>query len=204
MSNNVPNYSLQEISFLGSFPYVQQAPESKLPEFAFIGRSNVGKSSLINYLCDRKKLAKISSTPGKTQHINLFSIDNKWMLADLPGYGFAKISKKIKRRFGGMIETYLQQRDNLVTVFLLLDLRHDPQKPDLEEMEWLGENGIPFSMIFTKADKVSANSIDEKVQTYLGILRETYETLPNYFVSSAAGRIGREEILDYINYVAHT
>ena len=204
MSNNVPNYTLQEINFLGSFPNTQKTPVTGVPEFAFIGRSNVGKSSLINYLCDRKKLAKISSTPGKTQHINLFNIDEKWVLADLPGYGYAKISKKIKGKFGAMIETYLLQRSDLVTAFLLLDLRHDPQEPDIQQMRWLGQKEVPFSIIFTKADKLKEHAVDQQVESYIEKLSSHFEYMPNHFVSSASGRRGKEEILDYINYVAGT
>ena len=204
MANNVPNYTLADISFLGSFPSNHRAPSTGLPEFAFIGRSNVGKSSLINYICDRKKLAKTSSTPGKTQHINLFSIDEKCVLADLPGYGYAKISKKIKGKFSAMIETYLLQRSDLVTAFLLLDLRHEPQEPDIEQMQWLGAKGVPFSVIFTKADKLKGHAVDEQVNRYIAKLQEHFEFMPNHFVSSASGRRGKEDILDYINYVAGT
>lgn len=204
MANSIPNYTLSEISFLGSFPSVQVAPSSVLPEFAFIGRSNVGKSSLINYICDRKKLAKTSSTPGKTQHINLFNIEDKWLLADLPGYGYAKISKQIKGKFGSMIENYLSSRNNLVTAFVLLDLRHDPQAADIEQIQWLGAEGIPFSFIFTKADKLRGITPELQVEKYMEVIATLFEQMPNYFISSAAARRGKEDILDYINYVACT
>ncbi len=202
MSNSVPKHSLQDITFLGSFPNVTKAPISELPEYAFIGRSNVGKSSLINYLCDRKKIAKISSTPGKTQLINLFNVDNRWVLADLPGYGYARISKKIKNKFGAMIENYLLHRENLVTAFLLLDIRHDPQVLDIERMQWLGEKAIPFSLIFTKADKIKPAAVQERVRRYTEILTSYFDDLPNYFVTSTSARLGREDVLDYINYIA--
>ncbi|MCL4111167.1 UNVERIFIED_CONTAM: hypothetical protein GTU68_038509 [Idotea baltica] len=204
MSNSIPNYTLQEIKFLGSFPSIHKAPVTGIPEFAFIGRSNVGKSSLINYICDRKKLAKTSSTPGKTQHINLFNIDEKWVLADLPGYGYAKISKKIKGKFGAMIENYLLQRSDLVTAFLLLDLRHDPQEVDIQQMRWLGEKGVPFSVIFTKTDKLKEHAVEKQVEQYIEKLQMHFEFMPNHFISSASGRKGKEDILDYINYVAGT
>ena len=134
MSNSVPKHTIHEISFVGSFPTHSVAPKIDLPEFAFVGRSNVGKSSLINFLSDRKNIAKTSSTPGKTQMINLFNVDEAWVLADLPGYGYARVSKKKRAKFSGMIETYLKKRENLATVFLLIDIRHDPQEADISQI----------------------------------------------------------------------
>ena len=203
MTNSVPNHRIEQITFLGSFPKVNIAPKHKLPEFAFIGRSNVGKSSLINYLCDRKKLAKTSSTPGKTQLINLFEVDKKWVLADLPGYGYARISKKMRAKWSVMIEAYLQQRESLVTVFLLIDSRVSPQQSDLEQLTWLGENHIPFSIIFTKADKLKQTELDDNIAVFLKALGNIFDEEPNYFITSSAGRRGADEVLDYIDYVAN-
>lgn len=202
MTNSIPNHKINEIIFLGSFPKVSIAPKSGLPEFAFIGRSNVGKSSLINYLCDRKKLAKTSGTPGKTQLINLFEVDKKWILADLPGYGYARISKKIRAQFSSMIENYLLNRENLVTAFILVDARVKPQDSDLQQMKWLGENQVPFSLIFTKADKLKPQELEDNVTYYLNRLKGEFWELPNHFVTSSTGRKGAADLLEFISYVS--
>jgi len=202
MSNSVPNHRIHSITFLGSFPKVSIAPKRDIPEYAFIGRSNVGKSSLINYICDRKKLAKTSGTPGKTQLINLFEVDDKWVLADLPGYGYARISKKIRSKWSTMIEQYLLKRENLRTVFILIDSRVTPQESDLERISWLGENNIPFSVIFTKADKLKPHELAANVKRFMDRLSEDYEDLPNHFVTSSSKKVGAEDLLDYIDYVS--
>ncbi len=204
MSNSIPNNRINEISFLGSFPRVSIAPKSNLPEFAFIGRSNVGKSSLINFLCDRKKLAKTSGTPGKTQMVNLFEVDQKWILADLPGYGYARRSKKTRAKWSVMIEQYLLNRDNLITAFILIDSRVSPQASDLEQIRWMGEKLIPFSLIFTKADKMKPEELNSNVNGFLDRLKENYDQLPNHFITSSAGRIGANEVLNYIDFVSKT
>ena len=201
MTNSIPKSNIHQITFLGSFPRVSITPPSSLPEFAFIGRSNVGKSSLINFLCGRKKLAKISSTPGKTQMINLFEINEEWILADLPGYGYARTSKKTRAKWTVMIENYLLERPNLATVFLLIDGRIPPQDSDLSQLEWLAKNGIPFCIVFTKADKVKEDQLKKNMDTFFAELNKIFETLPNYFVTSSSKKIGREDLLDYIRFV---
>ena len=170
-------------------------------EFAFIGRSNVGKSSLINLLTDHKGLAKTSATPGKTLLINHFLINGEWYIIDLPGYGFAKRSKSVQRSIDEMITSYILHREQLVNVFLLIDVRHEPQKIDTEFMNWLGENGVPFSIVFTKADKLSASKLRANVDAYLQSLLDTWEELPPYFVTSSEKKQGREPLLDYIESI---
>ncbi len=189
---------IKNAKFLTSSANIEQCPKDNLPEYAFIGRSNVGKSSLINMLCNHKGLAKTSSTPGKTLLINHFMIDNSWYLVDLPGYGFAKRSKSMQQKIENMITSYIMQRDQLVNLFLLIDIRHDPQKIDLEFIDWLGNSGVPFSIIFTKADKLSALKAGEHVKKYMEQLKETWEELPPYFVTSSEKRTGREDVLNYI------
>lgn len=201
MSNSVPKPTINEISFVGSFPNWKVAPKLALAEFAFIGRSNVGKSSLINFLSDRKDIAKTSSTPGKTQMINLFTVDDTWVLADLPGYGYARVSKKKRAKFSGMIETYLKRRENLATVFLLIDIRHDPQEADITQIEWLADKQIPFSIVFTKSDKIKKPEIEPKVEVYMSELDKILYDRPNVFVTSASDRSGSSEVLSYIHYV---
>ena len=201
MANSVPKHVIRDVSFLGSFPKTDSAPHHGLPEFAFIGRSNVGKSSLINYLCDRRKLAKTSSTPGKTQLINLFNVDDKWVLADLPGYGYARISKKKRATWRIMINTYLGKREELASVFLLLDMRHEPQESDVEQMRWLAANGVPFSLVFTKCDKLKPQEKIENLEAYKLRLQSEFDPLPNYFLTSAEAREGREDLIDYILYI---
>jgi GTP-binding protein len=199
MPKIVPNYHIQEVNFIGSFTDVKKTPLLESPEFAFIGRSNVGKSSLINYLCKRKKLAKTSSTPGKTQLINLFDVEGKWILADLPGYGYAKISKTTRERWGKMIERYLLEREKLCSVFLLIDSRIPPQEIDIEMINWLGEKQIPFILIFTKTDKMKPMELQNNLVKFFAHLRDKWETLPEYILTSSIKDKGRNEIIDFIN-----
>lgn len=177
----------------------QKCPDSKLPEYAFIGRSNVGKSSLINMLTNKKGLAMTSSKPGKTLLINHFLINNQWHLVDLPGYGYATAGKKMREQLQHIIESYILQREQLTCLFLLIDSRHEPQKIDLEFMEWLGENGVPFSIVFTKTDKMSAVRAKESLKAYQDKLHESWEELPPIFATSSEKRVGRDELLDYID-----
>ena len=183
---------------------IEQCPDGSLPEYAFIGRSNVGKSSLINMLTGKGKLAKTSATPGKTILINHFIINGEWYLVDLPGYGYAKRSKKDTERFEHMITTYILDREQMTNLFLLIDVRHEPQQIDLEFMEWLGENSVPFSIVFTKADKVAKAKLKGNVMHYLTELKKQWEELPPYFVTSSEAKMGREEILNYIEEINKT
>jgi len=192
---------IKSAEFVKSSPMVKECPDQMIPEYAFIGRSNVGKSSLINHLTNRKKLAKTSSTPGKTQLINHFMIDDTWFLVDLPGYGWAQTSKTNKAKWKKMIEDYLILRENLAAVFVLVDIRHEPQKMDLAFIQWLGEERIPFSIVFTKADKLGKNQVQSSVSSYKKILKETWEELPPTFVTSSLEKSGGEEILDFIKRI---
>ena len=186
--------------FVMSNSNVAQCPNEPLPEYAFIGRSNVGKSSLINMLMERKNLAKTSGRPGKTQLINHFKINNNWFLVDLPGYGYARVSKKDKNTFQKYITDYFQKRRQLVCGFVLVDIRHDPQPIDLEFMEWLGTNEIPFAIIFTKADKLKPATIGKQVEAYLEKMVEgAWEEPPTHFVTSSSNYMGREELLGFID-----
>lgn len=178
-------------------------PKDTKPEYAFIGRSNVGKSSLINMLCRHKGLAKTSSTPGKTLLINHFIVNSEWYLVDLPGYGFAKRSKKEIQRIDQMIRGYILGREQLVNTFVLVDIRLEPQNVDLEFMNWLGISGMPFSIIFTKADKLSATKVRQNVEAYKKKLSETWEEMPPMFVTSAEKAAGRDEVLEYIANINH-
>ncbi len=187
--------------FKGSYPSNDLLPVGDFPEFAFIGRSNVGKSSLINMLCEHKDLAKTSSKPGKTQHIARFLIDGKWYLIDLPGYGYAKVSKSSREIFGQMIQAYLLDREIMFCVFVLIDSRLEPQKIDLEFMEWLGLSGIPFCIVFTKTDKLKARDLEPNIEAYKLKLQENWEELPPIFISSAEDKRGRDEILGFIEKV---
>ena len=185
--------------FIISNTDVSKCPNEKTPEYAFIGRSNVGKSSLINSICDRKNLAKTSGRPGKTQLINHFKINKSWYLVDLPGYGYARTSKTSKKAFQKLITTYFEKRKQLVSAFVLIDIRHDPQTIDLEFMEWLGTHFIPFSIIFTKADKEKPMAIKRKTETYIQkMLDHAWEEAPPHFITSSLHRTGREELLAYI------
>ena len=181
---------------------VAKCPNEPLPEYAFIGRSNVGKSSLINMLTERKSLAKTSGRPGKTQLINHFKINENWFLVDLPGYGYAKVSRRDKNIFQKYITNYFLQREQLVCSFVLIDIRHEPQKVDLDFMQWLGENGIPFALIFTKADKLKPRAIERHVDNYIKeLLAGAWEEAPQHFVTSSSKKIGRDEVLDYIDAI---
>ena len=187
--------------FIISNTQVSKCPQDGLPEYAFIGRSNVGKSSLINMLTKHSKLAMTSSTPGKTLLINHFLINKKWYLVDLPGYGYAQRGKKQQEKITKIIEGYILEREQMTTLFVLIDVRLEPQKIDLEFIEWLGENGIPFSIIFTKADKLTTNKVRDNVNLYVKKLQENWEELPPYFISSSEKRLGRDEILNYIDSI---
>lgn len=192
---------IKSAEFVMSNTDIRKCPKNNLPEYAFIGRSNVGKSSLINMLTKNPKLAMTSSTPGKTMLINHFIVNNEWYLVDLPGYGFAQRNKKGREGIKNIIENYILEREEMTNLFVLIDCRLEPQKIDLEFMEWLGENGIPFSIIFTKADKLTSGKLKDNVNKYLRQLNEQWEELPPYFVSSAEKKIGRNEILDYIESI---
>ncbi|MEN1784408.1 MAG: ribosome biogenesis GTP-binding protein YihA/YsxC [Bacteroidota bacterium] len=186
--------------FVMSNSDVSKCPNEPLPEYAFIGRSNVGKSSLINMLVNQKNLAKTSGRPGKTQLINHFKINKNWFLVDLPGYGYARASKKDKKTFQQYITQYFLKRKQLVSAFVLVDIRHTPQKVDLEFMNWLGTNAIPFAIIFTKADKLKPDIIEKNVNDYLAyLLKDAWETAPPHFITSSAKHLGREALLNYIN-----
>ncbi len=192
--------AVQSAEFLISNSKVDRCPQQRLPEYAFIGRSNVGKSSLINMITERKNLAKTSGRPGKTQLINHFLINKNWFLVDLPGYGYARVSKKAKKEFQKFITDYFEQREQLISAFVLIDCRHDPQPIDLEFMEYLGERQIPFSIIFTKADKLKPLALERNIETYKTTLLEgAWLEMPNYYISSATNATGRDEILAYIN-----
>lgn len=184
--------------FVISNSRVDMCPKTGLPEYAFIGRSNVGKSSLINMLTNHSKLAMTSSTPGKTLLVNHFLINKEWYLVDLPGYGYAQRGKKVMEQIKNLITRYVLEREDMTCLFVLVDSRLEPQKKDLEFIEWLGENSVPFAIVFTKADKLNANTLRTNVNNYLERLKEQWEELPPYFISSAEKKIGREEILDYI------
>lgn len=190
---------IKSAEFVVSNSQVEKCPSTHLPEYAFIGRSNVGKSSLINMLTNNKNLAKTSGKPGKTQLINHFLINKNWYLVDLPGYGYARVSKKAKKTFQKFITDYFKNRKELMMAFVLVDIRHEPQKIDLDFMYWLGENQLPFSIIFTKADKLKTSKIDEHIKNYSDIMLEFWEEMPNYFVTSATKTIGKEELLSYID-----
>jgi len=193
---------IKSAEFIISNSKVAYCPKDLLPEYAFIGRSNVGKSSLINMLTQKKSLAKTSGRPGKTQLINHFKINNNWFLVDLPGYGYARVSKKDKKTFQKYITDYFIERKQLVCAFVLIDIRHEPQKVDLEFMEWMGENAIPFCIIFTKADKLRPKAIENHVINYMNILLEgIWEEVPNYFITSSSNTTGREDVLTYIDTI---
>ena len=186
-------------TYIGSKPSVTQCPKDNRPEYAFIGRSNVGKSSLINALTERRKLALTSSTPGKTMCINHFLINDSWYIVDLPGYGYAQRGKKAMDQLKNMISGYVLQREQLTCLFVLIDIRHDPQKVDLAFLHFLGSNGVPFAIVFTKADKLQPSKVKPTIEKYLDTLHEEWEELPPHFVTSATSKQGREELLDYID-----
>ncbi|TCO10455.1 ribosome biogenesis GTP-binding protein YihA/YsxC [Natronoflexus pectinivorans] len=195
---------IKEARFLVSNQKADKCPPPKMPEYAFIGRSNVGKSSLINMLCNSKKLAKTSSTPGKTQLINHFIINQSWYLVDLPGYGYAKVAKTQRAKFGRMIMDYLATRENLMCLFILVDSRIEPQTIDLEFMRKMGEAQIPFCLIFTKVDKLKKQGSLQLIEKYMQSLTEDWEELPQYFISSAEKGTGRDEILQFIEQINST
>ena len=190
---------IKTAEFVKSSGKWQDCPEPNLPEYAFIGRSNVGKSSLINAMLNHKDLAKTSQTPGKTQLINHFIINESWYLTDLPGYGYARVSKSMRRDFEKIITNYILNRKNLVNLFVLVDVRHTPQKIDVEFIEWCGENGVPFSIVFTKSDKLKPNTIITNVEDYKTELLKTWEDLPEIYVPSAEKKLGGDEILKFIS-----
>ena len=190
--------------FVISNSRADKCPEGNLPEYAFIGRSNVGKSSLINMLTNHSKLAMTSSTPGKTLLINHFLINNAWYLVDLPGYGYAQRGKKVMEQIKNLIQHYVLERMQMTCLFVLIDSRLEPQKIDLEFIEWLGENGIPFALVFTKSDKQSAGKTKQNVERFLHTLKEQWEELPPYFITSAEKKTGRDEVLDYIDSINRT
>lgn len=195
---------IKSAEFFISSSRADQCPqEPKCPEYAFIGRSNVGKSSLINMLTGRKALAMTSSTPGKTMLINHFLINNEWFLVDLPGYGYAKRSKKDVEKLRLLIEHYVLDREQLTCLFVLVDSRISPQTIDLEFIEWLGEEGVPFAIVFTKADKNKRNDLKKNIDTFLNTLRRQWEELPPFFVTSSEKGTGREEVLSYIDSINH-
>ncbi len=192
---------IKSAEFVISNTDVKKCPDNGLPEYAFIGRSNVGKSSLINMLTNRKGLAMTSSKPGKTLLINHFVINDNWYLVDLPGYGYATAGKSMREKLKDIIESYILYREELTCLFVLIDCRHDPQPIDIEFMEWLGENGIPFSIIFTKIDKLSKSKLSENLKAYRDKLFETWEELPPIFITSSEKGQGREELLGYIDQI---
>lgn len=192
------NMIIKTAEFVKSSQKWQDCPEPKIAEYAFIGRSNVGKSSLINAMMNQKDLAKTSQTPGKTQLINHFLVNESWYLTDLPGYGYAKVSKSLRRDFEKLITNYILNRKNLVNLFVLVDSRHTPQKIDLEFMEWCGENSVPFSIVFTKADKLKPNAAVKNVEVYKEEMLKTWEDLPELYITSAEKKEGTDEILKFI------
>ena len=192
---------IKNSQFVISAPTVEKCPKDNKPEYAFIGRSNVGKSSLINMLCNHKGLAKTSATPGKTLLINLFLVNREWYLVDLPGYGYAKRSKSVQDQLQRMISSYILQRQQLVNVFVLIDILHDPQKIDREFIDWLGVSSVPFSIVFTKADKLGPVKARQNAERWMESLRDTWETLPPYFITSSEKKTGRQEVIDYIGQI---
>lgn len=194
---------IKQAKFVGSYPRVSKCPESKMPEYAFIGRSNVGKSSLINMILGRKDIAKVSNTPGKTQLINFFHINESWTLVDLPGYGYAKLSKKHRASLDKMIKSYLVNRTNLVCAFLLIDSRIPLQEVDFEFANWMGQNQIPFVIVYTKVDKLKGDAKHENVIQIKHALLESWEELPEQFITSSRKKIGRDHLLDFVEDLNH-
>ncbi len=195
---------IKSAEYKGSSPRADMCPQTEMPEYAFIGRSNVGKSSLINMLTGKSKLAMTSSTPGKTMLINHFIINNSWYLVDLPGYGYAQRGKKGMEKLQNLISYYVLERQQLTCLFVLIDIRLEPQKKDIDFLNFIGENGVPFAIIFTKADKLKKQLVQPAVDKYVKFLMESWEELPPYFVTSSESRLGRDEVLDYIDSINHT
>ena len=195
---------IKSAEFVVSNSLVEKCPKERFPEYAFIGRSNVGKSSLINMLTNKKSLAKTSGRPGKTQLINHFIINKEWFLVDLPGYGYARVSKKSKKTFQKFITDYFAKREQMLCAFVLVDCRHEPQKVDLEFMEWLGTNQVPFNIIFTKADKLKPEALKRNIARYQEIMLETWEECPQHFVTSSSNYHGKDELLNYIEAINNT
>lgn len=192
---------IKSAEYKSSSPRADMCPKTNLPEYAFIGRSNVGKSSLINMLTGKSKLAMTSSTPGKTMLINHFLINDSWYLVDLPGYGYAQRGKREMGKLKNLIEHYVLDREQLTCLFVLIDIRLEPQKKDLDFLNFIGENGVPFAIIFTKADKLKKQLINPTVEKYVEFLKESWEELPPYFITSSENRLGKEEVLDYIESI---
>lgn len=189
---------IKEATFISSVTDILKCPTPNLPEYAFIGRSNVGKSSLINMLTDRKSLARISNTPGKTQTINHYLVDKTWYLTDLPGYGYARISKTTRQLWPAMIRNYLANRTNLLTTFVLVDSRISPQKIDLEFINYLGENSLPLVVVFTKIEKLGKNVLANNLEVYKNQLRHTWEEMPEFIVTSSVTGVGKDELLNFV------
>ncbi len=189
---------IKEVEFVKSSPDVKSCPDTDIPEYAFVGRSNVGKSSLINYLVNKHKLAKTSGQPGRTRLINHFIVNKSWHIVDLPGYGYAKVSKSDRAKFLKIIYSYLLNRKSMICLFLLIDSRHKPQANDLEFMRWLGKNQVPFVICFTKTDKLSSSELNKAIKSYTQILLKDWESLPQIFYSSTTQNRGRAEILNFI------
>lgn len=192
---------IKKAEFVISSPTYIQCPKDTKPEYAFIGRSNVGKSSLINMLCGKKNMAKTSATPGKTLLINHFIVNNEWYIVDLPGYGYAKQSKTVRQKLEQMISSYILQRNQLMNVFVLIDIRHEQQLIDREFVDWLGQSSIPFCIVFTKADKIGPNKAKANADKWMKQLEDTWEELPPYFITSSEKKIGRDEVLGYIEKI---
>ena len=192
---------INSAEFQCSSPRADMCPQTDLPEYAFIGRSNVGKSSLINMLTGRNKLAMTSSTPGKTMLVNHFIRNKEWYLVDLPGYGFAQRGKREMDKLWNLISHYVLEREQLTCLFVLIDIRHEPQQKDLDFFQFLGENGVPFAIIFTKADKISKQKIQNSVKAYLNVLGEMWEELPPHFITSATSKMGKDDVLNYIDEI---
>lgn len=190
---------IHKAEFKCSSQFVHQCPNGDVNEYAFIGRSNVGKSSLINMLTNYNSLAKVSSTPGKTQLINHFTVNDSWYLVDLPGYGYARVGQGKKERFSKLIDSYILNREQLALIFILIDSRHEPQKNDLRFIQFVAENGIPLALVFTKSDKLSQTQLDNSLKKYFEELSKNWEELPQYFVTSSAKREGRDELLNFID-----
>ena len=192
---------IKSAKFIISSPRADMCPKTNEPEYAFIGRSNVGKSSLINMLTNHAKLAMTSSTPGKTMLVNHFLINDEWYIVDLPGYGYAKRGKREMDKLQNLINYYILEREQLTCLFLLIDVRHKPQKKDIDFMEFLGENGVPFAIVFTKADKLPKSKLQHQVNAYLNEIKDSWEELPPHFITSATTTLGRDDILNYIEQI---